>query len=502
MTDVGLSPAHPIDSHVEGPCNGLSVPAPSAQPGGGTAGRCPIAIPGTLPSAGIIDLDELSYRITSIPEHPVVHYVRELPVESALYPANMYHGLSDGNDASPIPPTGRITWSMPGHDCERPKQRGCGFIREKGSRGDEGILFTACSGDREHYARGRRSHCWSLHCPRCMNDSALRMGSRVEEQLNSYRILTEKQGGDPGPLGHWVVSPEQEHSKRAMQCIDTFNGLRKHIESDLQEVGARAGALVFHPWRQRSDVWALSPHFHSILFGFLDTDRFREMNPGWIIKKVHADEAVESIGQTAAYLMTHMGLGLVERDAEDVDYDLRFLNHMLPGLSEDQSPKGRMFSYTDDDLSDRALGKGRMVGDVSGIDWLSFAKDPLCYQTRMTYFGLASNRNIRTVTVERENRTRVCRECGRPLEVYNGLCSLHGEQSTFVFDNTIRAFNKDYDIVKRVIPEIEAVSDSKLSLAELSPSVSMIVSKDETRSIEDRITQVRNISRRMPSSSR
>ena len=125
-----------------------------------------------------------------------------LRIDSNRYPANMYHGSSDGGDAPPIPLTGRITWSMPGHDKERPKQRGCGFIREKGSRGDERIRFTACSGDREHYARGRRSHCWSLHCPRCMNDSALRMGSRVEEQPNSYSILTENQGGDPGP---WAI---------------------------------------------------------------------------------------------------------------------------------------------------------------------------------------------------------------------------------------------------------------------------------------------------------
>ena len=480
MTDINPCPQHLVHSFAGGSDNGLSVPAPSAQPGEGTAGRCPIDIDDQV-SSGTIDLDELAYRIVSIPEHPVVQYVRELPVESAVYPANMYHGSSDGGDASPIPLTGRITWSMPGHDTERPKQRGCGFIREKGSRGDEGIRFTACSGDREHYARGRRSHCWSLHCPRCMNDSALRMGSRVEEQLNSYRILTEKQGGDPGPLGHWVVSPEQDLAKRAMQCIDTFNGLRKHIESDLQAVGAKAGVLVFHPWRQQSDVWALSPHFHSVLFGFLDTDRFREMNPGWILKKVHAGEEIESIGQTAAYLMTHMGLGLVERDVTEVDYDLRFLNHMLPGLSEDSPSVKRMFSYTDEDLSDRVLGKGRMVGDVSGIDWFSFARDPLSYQTRMTYFGLASQRNIRTVTVERENRTRVCRECGRPLEVYNGLCSVHGEQASFTFDNTIRAFSKDYDIVKRAISEIEATSGSgsKVSLAELSPSVSMIVSKDE-----------------------
>ena len=63
------------------------------------------------------------------------------------------------------------------------------------------------------------------------------------------------------------------------------------------------------------------------------------MNPGWVIKKVHTDEDVESIGQTAAYLMIYVGLGMVERDSLDVDYDLRFLCYMLPGLGDDGNRK-------------------------------------------------------------------------------------------------------------------------------------------------------------------
>lgn len=157
------------------------------------------------------DLDELAYRITAVSEHPVTQYVRELPFESAVYPANMYRGFTEGEE-EPYR-AGLITWCPPAHDYERPERNGCGFIREKGSRGDNGIRYTACSEDDRHYAKGRRSHCWSLHCPVCMNDTALRMGSRVEEQLNSYLRLMEKQGRDPGALGHWVVSPPQEPAK-------------------------------------------------------------------------------------------------------------------------------------------------------------------------------------------------------------------------------------------------------------------------------------------------
>ena len=90
------------------------------------------------------DQDELAYRITNIAEHPVVRYVRELPLESAVYPANMYHGFDSGNETAR---RGLITWSAPGHDLDRPVSRGCGFIRERGSTSDGGIRFTACSDD-------------------------------------------------------------------------------------------------------------------------------------------------------------------------------------------------------------------------------------------------------------------------------------------------------------------------------------------------------------------
>jgi integrase len=60
-----------------------------------------------------------------------------------------------------------------------------------------------------------------------MNDAALRAGTRAEEQLNAYRVLTEKHGGDPGPLGHRVDFPPQEEAR---QTIGVFGALRRHVE--------------------------------------------------------------------------------------------------------------------------------------------------------------------------------------------------------------------------------------------------------------------------------
>lgn len=97
----------------------------------------------------------------------------------------------------------------------------------------------------------------------------------------------QKQGRDPGDIGHWVVSPPQVLVKSMMQTKEEFDNLYKFVIDNLQCYGALAGVTIFHPWRQGSDdQWHLSPHFHSLLYGRIDTDRFRKDNPGWVIKKV------------------------------------------------------------------------------------------------------------------------------------------------------------------------------------------------------------------------
>ncbi len=67
-----------------------------------------------------------------------------------------------------------VTWSMPAHDLRRPEDRKCGFIRSPSGS----IVYTMCPDHPEHYLKGKRRHCWSLHCPSCMNDTALKHASR------------------------------------------------------------------------------------------------------------------------------------------------------------------------------------------------------------------------------------------------------------------------------------------------------------------------------------
>ena len=58
-----------------------------------------------------------------------------------------------------------------------------------------------------------------------------------------------------------------------------------------------------------------------------------------------------------------VGLGIAEKDPDSVDWDLVILDHLIPGI------KSKDASYSDRDREDESMGRGRMVGDLSDMDW-------------------------------------------------------------------------------------------------------------------------------------
>ncbi len=369
-------------------------------------------------------------------EHPVVEYVKNLPVESPTYPAIEYlklaqqvgrpvqevyslvqDGITEFRDQDGNPITFRkedhefVCWSMPGRDRQRAIDRRCGFIYSPSG----GIVHSRCPDHPEHYCKGKRHHCWSMACYECMNDTALRQGVKAETKLKAFKRLREKEGGYVGDIGHWVVSPPQELVKCLMQTRREFDNLAKYVELSLQDVGATAGITIFHPWRMKDDGWELSPHFHNLVYGHLDTDKFRHDNPGWIIKKVHPREKIRSIRHTAAYLYTHMGIGISETDPDIVDWETDFLDHMIPGI---KSPDAK---YTERDYENLVNGKGRLLGDTSDIDWEKWTMDRLSGELRVRQWGGVARNRMRTLGFHRQYKIRVCKECGEILRTYEGI---------------------------------------------------------------------------------
>jgi len=381
-------------------------------------------------------------------EHSVVAFIKNLPHEPTSYPAIEYlkqstQKIQEGNQEMHQEihheEHSFVVWCMPTFDHKRPQQKGCGFIR---SKENNGIVFTACPTDHEHHIKGKRMHCWSLRCPICMNDTALKKGVKIERQLLLYRELNKKQGKNVGDIGHWVVSPPQEFTKHMIQTNNEFNALARYIDDSLMINGASAGVTIMHPWRQKEEKWEFAPHFHSLCYGRINTTKFRKDNPGWIIKKVHPKEKIRSIRHTAAYLVTHMGLGLAERDINECDWDLKFLDHMIPGL------RSKDAKYSEKDYENLSKNAGRMVGDISDIDWEEWTMNELTRESRIRYWGGASRNNIRTVGMFRQYKIRICKECGDILKTYDGFEDTIGSYVRYIQDNAVVSFAKDADLVK------------------------------------------------------
>ena len=387
----------------------------------------------------------------ALSEHSVVSFVKRLPIESPLYPAIEYLRQSKGakaiqerhqegnqedleEDLEGIPDQEYIQWCMPARDRERPKDKGCGFIKSKEGRG---IVYSACQNDKEHYIKGKRMHCWSLRCPQCMNDTALKRGIKVERQLLFFKELNRKQGVSVGDIGHWVVSPPQDFTKSMIQTKLEYDRLQKHVNDSMQANGSTAGITIFHPWRQKEEEWEFSPHFHILCYGHIDTNKFKKDNPGWIIKKVHPKEKIRSIRHTTAYLLTHMGLGQSERDPETIDWGLKVMDIIIPESS-----------YSEKDYKEMSEGKGRMVGDISDFNWEKWTRDNLFIEFRPRYWGGASRNNIRNIGTFRQYKIRVCKECGELLRTYDGFDDTTGNYIRYIQDNPVVTFARHANLVR------------------------------------------------------
>lgn len=149
-----------------------------------------------------------------------------------------------------------------------------------------------------------------------------------------------------------------------------------------------------------------------------------------------------------AYLATHEGIGLYERNPTSEDYTSKILNYYLPGLNSYDDPndprtKNRMFKYTEEDQANEVLGKGRMVGEIGSFDWLGYAMEPQFSQICYNYFGVLANNMIKTVGKESYRVTRTCIHCGGTLNVFSGTCDQCGETASHIFENKVRTFARD-----------------------------------------------------------
>ncbi len=200
-------------------------------------------------------------------------------------------GLSSSNDVEGILPITKSTllsgWALPGHGSQRPT---CGEFRSKGCLGPHESPFEGYA-----YVKRYRLSCDRAECPVCYEKWASKRAHRIARRIEGYR---QRFGGKPI---HVVASPSQA-------LVDTlpFEQLKKACLNALKLAGMRGGVEIFHPWREdRNRRWFLSPHFHTIGFGWISNSEKVLSETGVLVKNLGIRKSVYA---TAMYQLSHCGV--------------------------------------------------------------------------------------------------------------------------------------------------------------------------------------------------
>ena len=360
---------------------------------------------------------------TALAEHPVMQFVRALPVEDfgCNLPLSESYNLNE-NEAGKKEKS-YIAWGLP---TRGKPGKTCGFVT---TGVHQGHLITSCSADHEHYTKAMKYRCWKLGCPDCANDTAIRAGVKAERKIVAHQYLRLQEHGVNIPPSHIVVSPPQKLTQELMQTTEGYRKLVSAVEMILNVSGIHAGAMVCHPWRQKSHGWEVGGHFHVVGFGRLKpTKKLKKMFPGWIFEKVHGQEKIRSVRQTFSYLLTHAGIARAEKANKDIDWDQKFLKHMIS--DKDVSPidalegedEALIFKFEDLLARSSKIEHPWDIGDrmyqdpdmelLGSVDWVEYTKR--VYTRRfmaIRYFGAVSTRKIRVLSEYRERIVRKCPEC-------------------------------------------------------------------------------------------
>lgn len=201
--------------------------------------------------------------------------------------------------------TDYVTWKMP---------------KWGSSRADCGEIIYAVTCEDKHTPVIHGIHCYRPECPECYEYWANREGKSATERIEVVEKLYAEAGKRIGKPKHVIFSPPQDWAIEMMETLDGFKKLRSKCNKITKDAGFLGGCLIFHSHRQKhadtgsncdsencqkEHIWELSPHFHSIGYGFLEkSDTFYEKTE-WIYKNKGVRKTVFG---TIKYLLTHCGL--------------------------------------------------------------------------------------------------------------------------------------------------------------------------------------------------
>jgi hypothetical protein len=158
---------------------------------------------------------------------------------------------------------------------------------------------------------------------------------------------------------------------------------------------------------------------------------------------------------------------------------------MMPGFTESvtQDQKDGLspwYHFTDRDIELRAEDKGKMVGDLSGMDWVQWTMDLLTKDYRTRYFGGVSRSKMKLIGTYRQFKARRCKECGCLLKIHDGFNDNKGKQANYIHDIGVYAFAKDYNAVIAELNNYRSIlREQHLTVIDFAQAIPNAISTDE-----------------------
>lgn len=244
-------------------------------------------------------------------------------LKTPLYPA--YGTNKSGYDEND---NERILLALPGHGASK---FSCGRVR----------FATKCSNDgcEEHqHLHLVKDHCGSLTCPVCYEIRCKRDSEAISERINGMKSAYQAENVKIGPIDHVEISfapgTYNEDDLATREGQNQF--YHDHAKLLKKYCHGYGGALIPHLHRfkhpdgtscenkmhcDKPHIPEFSPHCHYIGWGYWEKSDKVHRETGAVYKKISPGRS-RDVKATAFYLLTHVGLWMVQKQIIDSETNL------------------------------------------------------------------------------------------------------------------------------------------------------------------------------------
>ena len=177
-------------------------------------------------------------------------------------------------------------WHLPGQE---PKKSDCGLWSYMG------CLNKAQHPNKEIFLKPFQKSCFRADCEKCCFKWLGRSASKATKRMELYEKQSKK------IAKHIIISvPHWDYYKPKKEIAKKIHGLLKQVKAD-------SGLIIFHAFRydKNADSWYYSPHYHCLIFGWIENTKELYEKSGYIVKNLGKRDTIFG---TIYYQLSHCAI--------------------------------------------------------------------------------------------------------------------------------------------------------------------------------------------------